>query len=80
MGNGSCGKSHLIKTMFNALKKVFLDLNGDPDKPRVLLLAPTDVASININGNTVHSGLHIPCRGKILPLNDANKTELRNKY
>ena len=60
--------------------KVFLYRNGDPAKPRVLLLAPTGVASTNINGNIVHSGLHIPCRGKLLPLNDVNKAELRNKY
>ena len=45
-----------------------------------MLLAPTGVAAININGNTIHSGLHIPCRGKLLPLNNANKAELRNKY
>ena len=24
--------------------------------------------------------MHIPCRGKLLPVNDANKAELRNKY
>ena len=40
-----------------------------------MLLAPTSVASININGNTIHLGLH-----KLLLLNDANKTEFRNKY
>ena len=60
--------------------RYFLYRSGDPTKPRVLLLAPTDVAAININGNTIHSSLHIPCRGKLLPLNDANKAELRNKY
>ena len=54
--------------------------SGDPAKPTVLLLAPTGVASININGNTVHSGLHILCQSELLPLNDANKAELRNKY
>ena len=77
---GGCGKSHLIKTVFHAVNKVFLYRSGDPAKPRVLLLAPTGVASININGDTVNSGLHIPHRGKLLPLNDANKAELRNKY
>ena len=79
-GTGGCSKSHLIKTLFHAVNKVFLYRSGDPAKPRVLLLAPTGVASIDISGNTVHSGLHIPCRGKLLSLNDANKTELRNKY
>ena len=24
--------------------------------------------------------MHTPCRGKLLPLNDANKAELKNKY
>ena len=41
---------------------------------------PTGVAGININGNTKHSGLHMPCRGKLLPLNDTNEAEPRNKY
>ena len=59
---------------------MFLYGSGDPVKPRVLLLAPTSVAATNINGNAVHSGLHIPCTGKLFPLNDANKAELRNKY
>ena len=38
------------------------------------------VAAININGNAIHSDLNIPCRGKLLPLIDTNKAELRNKY
>ena len=59
--------------MFHAVNKVFLNRSGDPAKPRVLLLAPKCVAAININGNTVNSGLHIPCRGKFFLLNDANK-------
>ena len=53
-GSGGCGKSYLIKTVFHAVNKVFLYRSGDPAKPRVLLLAPTGVASISINGNTVN--------------------------
>ena len=75
-GSGHCGKSHLIQTMFHAVSKVFSYRSGNQTKPRVLLLAPTGVAAINSNGNTIHSSLHIPCRCKILPLNDANKAEL----
>ena len=45
-----------------------------------MLLAPTSVAAINVSSNTIHSGLHILCRDKLLPLNNANKAELRNKY
>ena len=33
-----------------------------------------------MNGNRIDLSLHIPCRGKVLLLNDANKAELRNIY
>ena len=79
-GSRSCGKSHLIKTIYHAVNKVFLYGSDDPVKPKVLLLAPASVAATNINGNAIHSGLQIPCTGKLFPLNDANKAELRNKY
>ena len=62
------------------MNKVLLYRNGDPGKPRILLLTPTGVATITINGNTIYLGLKIPCRGKILLLDDANRAELKNKY
>ena len=34
------GKSHLIKTIYQAVSKEFLCHGGDPAKPRVLLLGP----------------------------------------
>ena len=79
-GGGGCGKSHLIKTVHGAVSKLFLIQSGCPDKPRILVLAPTGVAAININGTTIHSALHIPCRGKLMPLSGENLAELRNKY
>ena len=63
--SGGCCKSHLTQIIFHAVSKVFLHRSGDPSKSRVFLLAATGVAAININGNTIHSGLHIPCRGKL---------------
>ena len=77
-GQGGCGKSHLVKTIFHALSKLLLRKGADPDKPRVLLLAPTGVAAVNINGTTIHSGLGI--RGKLYaPLSDKMRASLRNK-
>ena len=38
------------------MNKVHLYRNGDPGKPRILLLAPTGVATITINGNTIYLG------------------------
>ena len=47
--------------------------------PRVLLIASTGVANININGATVHTGLSINAGGKMYPLNDCQETTLRNR-
>lgn len=77
-GGGGCGKSHLIKTIYNSVTKLLLYHGGDPHKLR--MLAPNGVSAINIDGTTIHSGLNIPCRGSLLPLNDKNRALLRNKY
>ena len=78
-GGGGVGKSHLLTTIYNSVTKVLSYKNGHPDKKKILVLAPTGVASININGTTIHSGLSIPTKGKLYPLNDKNKTNLRMK-
>ena len=52
---------------------------GDPEKPRILLLAPTGVAAININGTTIHSGLGKNVGSTLYPLSDAQRAALRNK-
>ena len=78
-GQGGCGKSHLVKTVFHTLSKLLLRKGTNPDKPRILLLAPTGVAAVNIDGTTIHSGLGI--HGKqYTPLSDRMRASLRNKY
>ena len=57
---------HLSKTILHAVTKVSLYRSPYPPKPRGLLLSPTGIATININGNTIYSGLHIPCLGKLI--------------
>ena len=59
-GNGGCGKSHLIRTIYHSLTKTLSNRTMSPDKPMVLLLAPTGVAAINIDGTIIHTGLGIP--------------------
>ena len=57
-GSWSSGKSHLIKTDYNSLLKTLTAKNSD--KPRVLHLAPSGVATANIEGMTIYLGLGIP--------------------
>ncbi|XP_057316777.1 uncharacterized protein LOC130657796 [Hydractinia symbiolongicarpus] len=81
-GAGGCGKSHLIKTIYQAMSKVLSYKSKDLNKPKVFLVAPTGVAAININGTTIHTAFGIPVGhfGKNLPrLNDKRRTTLRNK-
>ena len=81
-GNGGCGKSHLAKTLFHFLTKTLAYHSGEPVKPRVLVLAPTGVAAINVNGNTMHSVLGIPVgnfRKSIPKLNDKKRSTLRHQ-
>ena len=59
-GGGGSGKSHIAKTIQSSLTKTFCYHVDEPDKPRVLVLAPTGVAAVNVVGNTIHSGLGIP--------------------
>ena len=76
-GNGGCGKSFLVKCMYEALNKLFF-YKGDNTKAKVMLLAPTGVAAININETTIHTGLEIPCNN-FHPLSDKQRTNLRMK-
>ena len=78
-GGGGVSKSHLIKTIHISLTKVLMHKGGNPEKPRILLLAPTGVAAININGITVHTDLSINVRSKMYPLNGRQKATLRTR-
>ena len=61
-GGGGCGKSHLLRKIYQAVTETLMYNGDDPDKLRVLLLAPTGVAAVNIDGTTIHSGLGITAR------------------
>ena len=50
----------LIRTIYHSLTKTLSNRAMSSDKPKVLLLAPTGVAAINIDGTTIHTGLGIP--------------------
>lgn len=80
-GNGGCGKSYLVKTIYHSLRKLLYYGAHTLDRERVLLLAPTGIAAINISGNTIHSALKIPIKTscKCIPkLKDKNLSTLRN--
>ena len=78
-GGAGVGKSHLIVTIFMSIIKLLSFKGGDPEKPGILILAPTGVAAINIDGTTIHTALVINVGHKLYPLNDGQRGILRNK-
>ena len=49
---------------------------GDPDNPRILLLARNGAAAVHICGTTIHSGLSITCEVQFYPSNDKQKASM----
>ena len=72
------GKSHFIKTIFMSISKLLSFKGGDPEKPRILILAPTEMAVINVDETTIHTSLGINVEHKLYPLNDRQRGILRN--
>ena len=59
-GGSSVGKSYLINTIYQTLTRTFNLYSGTQQKVRVLKMAPTGVAAVNINGATINTALGIP--------------------
>ena len=60
-GGGGVGKSHLIKSIYQAALKYYNSRAGeDFRRIQILLLAPTGKAAYLIKGNTIHSAFGIP--------------------
>ena len=78
-GGGGAGKSHLIKTIYHTVVKTYKYAPINPEKPTVLLTAPTGVAAINIDGTTINTALALPKNtGDVLPaMSDQKKTQMR---
>ncbi|XP_057290232.1 uncharacterized protein LOC130612916 [Hydractinia symbiolongicarpus] len=82
-GSVGCGKSYLITTISDMLKKALSYRAGNLEKNKILILAPTGVAAINVEGNTIHSALGIPVdrsfTKNISKLSDKKRCMLRNR-
>uniref|UniRef100_A0AAY4BQU8 ATP-dependent DNA helicase n=1 Tax=Denticeps clupeoides TaxID=299321 RepID=A0AAY4BQU8_9TELE len=64
-GGAGCGKSHVIKCVYEEANKVLRQLPRfrdvcDMSRPTMLLTAFTEAAAFNISGKTLHSILRLP--------------------
>ena len=78
-GGAGAGKSHLITAIYHTAMNTFNYTAINPSLPKVLLIAPTGVAAVNISGTTINAALSIPkdVDPNLSPLSDQKKTLLR---
>ena len=62
-GEGGMGKTYNSRHIPDR-KQAFKSAEQDPEKPTILLTAPTRKAAINISGTTLHSAFSIPVKDK----------------
>ena len=53
-----------------SLSKVLMYKGGNPENWRMLFLAQTGVAAININSTSIHNSLGINNEGKLYPVSN----------
>ena len=78
-GGAGAGKSHLIKTIYRTASKTFRHTPINPQFPSVLLMAPTGVAAVNIDGTTMNTALAIPREppDSLSEMSDQRRTQMR---
>ena len=78
-GGAGTGKRHLIQTIYHTVTKTVRHPPMNPELPTVLLMAPTGVAAININGKTINTALAIPKKtsDNLPAMSDQKKTQMR---
>ena len=77
-GGAGVGKSHLVKCIYNCLSKLLAYKSEELEKPRIIKLAPTGIAAINISATTIHTGLSIQVK-KFRIMGDNQRTLIRNR-
>ena len=81
-GGAGAGKSHLIQTIYHTVTKTFRHPLMNPELPTVLLMAPTGVAAINIDGTTINTALAIPKEtgDNLSAMSDQKKTQIVQSF
>ena len=59
-GNAVCRRSFLMRVIYQSLTKTLFYGSILVEKPKALLMDPTDVAAINIDGTAIYTAFNIP--------------------
>ncbi len=76
-GGAGSGKSNVIRIVSRWAEKILRKAGDHPNKPRVLLTAPTGTAASIIGGTTLHSAFSFSFGDDLKPLSDKKLDDLR---
>jgi len=79
-GSGGVGKPHVIKTVYQTVKKMLKPIHTDElEAPTVLLVAPIGVSAFNIRGMTIHATFLLGTRHNYQSLSSEKQNALYNR-
>ena len=76
-GGSGAGKSNVIRAIAKHAEHLLRKAGHHPNKPRVVITAPTGMASSNVSGTTIHSGLGINTGHKLKAISEKKLDEMR---
>ncbi len=76
-GGAGSGKSNLVRALTKWAEKLLRKAGDHPNKPRILVTAPTGMAASVIGGVTIHSALNINYGDDLKPMSDKKIDEIR---
>ena len=76
-GGSGAGKSNVIRAIAKHAEHLLRKAGHHPNKPRVVITAPTGMASSNVSGTTIHSGLGINTGHKLSAISEKKLGEMR---
>ena len=76
-GGAGSGKSNLVRALMKWAEKLLRKAGDHPNKPRILVTAPTGMAASVIGGVTIHSALNLNYGDDLKPMSDKKIDEIR---
>ncbi len=76
-GGAGSGKSNLVRALTKWAEKLLRKAGDHPNKPRILVTAPTGMAASVIGGVTIHSALNLNYGDDLKPMSDKKIDEIR---
>ena len=79
-GGAGTGKTETIKVLAELTERKLQKPGDNPEKPKVVVCAPTGTAAANIDGMTLHSAFNLGFGNRFLSLGDKSRDQKRTLF